>query len=274
MGPRRPRQRLNDRSVKRRLPWARSIEEGGGVTSRAHVRAWERLAERDALGAVLTPFEGGDASPESLAAFWATGVADIEHVMALLGGLGCARSGGAVLDYGCGLGRLTAALAAHFDRAVGVDIAAPMLARATALSADPKVSFRQIERGEPIALPGEQFALVLSLITLQHLGRREIETTLRALAAVVAPHGVLHFNLPDDGTSTWRRSLQDRLPDALFYRLRPMKMRGLPREQVVALLRSSGLVIVDVRAEETGALRYTAVSSAGSSEAEACRQRT
>ena len=34
------------------------------------------------------------------------------------------------LDFGCGVGRLTQALAEHFERVAGVDIAASMIARA------------------------------------------------------------------------------------------------------------------------------------------------
>lgn len=44
--------------------------------------------------------------------------------------LGHPRERGVALDFGCGVGRLTRALAAFFDRATGVDISSSMIEEA------------------------------------------------------------------------------------------------------------------------------------------------
>ena len=50
--------------------------------------------------------------------------------------LGVTVSRGRALDFGCGAGRLTRALAARFESVVGVDVADAMLDKARALNAD------------------------------------------------------------------------------------------------------------------------------------------
>ena len=59
-------------------------------------------------------------------AFFANGRAEIADVMAYVAGLGVNLQRGRALDFGCAIGRLTQALGAQFDEAVGVDIAAVM----------------------------------------------------------------------------------------------------------------------------------------------------
>ncbi len=55
-----------------------------------------------------------------------------------------------VVDIGCGNGRFTRALAAHFPTAVGVDVSPPAVARAEAESAGtPGVAFRVLDVTEP-----------------------------------------------------------------------------------------------------------------------------
>ena len=67
-------------------------------------------------------------------AFFATGEAEIAHVLAVADGLRPVARTGRALDFGCGVGRLTRALGTRFERAVGVDISEAMVAQARRLN--------------------------------------------------------------------------------------------------------------------------------------------
>src|SRR5580765_7408952 len=93
-------------------------------------RTWEELGRRDAFWAVLTQAEnkGNRWNPEQ---FFRTGRDEITALIAELEALHLNVRRGDALDFGCGVGRLTQALADHFERVTGVDIAATMLDLAT-----------------------------------------------------------------------------------------------------------------------------------------------
>lgn len=65
--------------------------------------------------------------------FFATGETEVAEILARGHELGVPRSTHDALEFGCGLGRITRALAARYDRVVGVDISTEMLERARAL---------------------------------------------------------------------------------------------------------------------------------------------
>ena len=96
-------------------------------------RNWEEFGRDDPLWAVLTEptRKGGRWDP---AEFFATGEGEIAELMADLDRLGIAVQRGRALDFGCGAGRLTQALAGQFERCDGVDIAASMVAEAERLN--------------------------------------------------------------------------------------------------------------------------------------------
>src|SRR6202051_2161263 len=91
---------------------------------------WESLAQRDALAAILTD-ESKSGGKWDVTEFMATGDAEIETVLQHLKAIGLQPDpGGAVLDFGCGVGRLTQALARRFQSLCGIDISVEMIASA------------------------------------------------------------------------------------------------------------------------------------------------
>src|SRR5438132_3030227 len=85
-------------------------------------RQWDRLGTFDPLGAILT--EGRQWQPDE---FFQTGRAEVEELMGHLRSLGLELPAGRALDFGCGVGRVTQALAEHFGSVHGVDIAPSMI---------------------------------------------------------------------------------------------------------------------------------------------------
>lgn len=99
------------------------------------------------------------------------------------------------LDFGCGVGRITQALAAHTDSVLGVDVSLSMLKEAevnlpTGLKS--KVTFKDAEEE---LRSGKQYDLVHSYIVLQHIPKAEGYKITRQLLTKISPGGVaaLHY---------------------------------------------------------------------------------
>src|SRR5271163_1555738 len=93
---------------------------------------WKTLGNLDPYYSVLTDpkFKLAKIDGPARDEFFATGVQHVDYLLdALKADFGFAPHGKA-LDFGCGVGRITKALAAHFDTVVGLDISPGMLAQA------------------------------------------------------------------------------------------------------------------------------------------------
>src|SRR6187431_1600952 len=89
-------------------------------------RHWERLGRDDPFWAVLTDPAKRDGAWD-LEQFYRSGVDELAAVLQHAGALGINVSRERALDFGCGAGRMTQAMAAAFERADGVDISRSML---------------------------------------------------------------------------------------------------------------------------------------------------
>jgi 2-polyprenyl-3-methyl-5-hydroxy-6-metoxy-1,4-benzoquinol methylase len=90
-------------------------------------QSWQSLGSDDPLWAILSDprAKGGKWSVDQ---FLRTGQTEIDRVFSWLHEQGLKEiKDGRALDFGCGAGRLTQALAKRFARCTGVDIAASML---------------------------------------------------------------------------------------------------------------------------------------------------
>ena len=157
---------------------------------------WESLAERDALYAILTDHRraGGKWNvPE----FMATGEAEMETVMDHLAGIGCTPNyAGKALDFGCGVGRVTQALAPRFTSCVGVDISPQMIDKARSLNRYAHCRYLA-NSGEQLPFADDSFSFIYSNIVLQHVPRRFSTAYLQEFVRVLAPGGILVFGVQD-----------------------------------------------------------------------------
>ena len=157
---------------------------------------WEGLARRDALSAILTD-DARTGGRWDLVQFMATGAAEIETVLGHLSRIGHPPdTHGTALDFGCGVGRLTQALARRFDSVVGIDISQHMILQAESLNHS--ANCRYIAH-TAARLPFEDasFAFIYSNIVLQHVPRRLAEDYLREFVRLLTPGGVLVFGVQD-----------------------------------------------------------------------------
>ena len=236
-----------------------------------HKEDWERLAEVDAMWAVLTApgRKGGRWDADE---FFATGETEVEHVVSTAAGLGLSRRERA-LDFGCGVGRLTRALGRRFEHALGLDISEGMVEQARRLNADvPACEFRVNAAPDLGSLESDAFDLVYSSIVLQHLPSvQDVDRYVAEFLRVTRPDGVVVFGVPRHIPFPW--SLQPRRRVYAVLRrlgvsepwllrktpLTPMRMTVVPEADVRALLAREGATLLQTEPIDEGpvqALRY------------------
>lgn len=240
------------------------------MTSLAAIRdAWEGLAEQDALGAILTdPSKTG--RRWDIADFMQTGEAEVETVFRYLAEIGHSPDpGGSALDFGCGVGRLTQAMARRFTSCIGVDISTEMIRNAQRLNQYAHCSY-QIVNGTQLPFADETFSFLYSNIVLQHVPKKFAVDYLREFERVLKPRGILVFGVQDsfaapDFSSRMVRvrhvlRIRSRLKTAFGRSCGDMQMHLLSERLVHSTLSKSS--VVDMRFTNTaakdfnGRLRY------------------
>ncbi|HWL89787.1 MAG TPA: methyltransferase domain-containing protein [Actinomycetota bacterium] len=227
-------------------------------------RHWDVLGKKDPLWAVLAS-DDKRGNRWQVDEFFATGQGEIEEVTKHVEALGVELDHGNALDFGCGVGRLTQALADRFEVVWGVDIAPSMIERANHYDRHPGTChYRLNERPDLQMFESESFGFIYSNIVLQHIEPRHQRSYLKEFVRVLAPGGVLVFQLPSERiereSGTWgrlRRGIRSAAPAPILNAYRRIRwgrralieMWGMPRDEVTGLLRGEGATILDVRAD-------------------------
>ncbi|HJP75566.1 MAG TPA: class I SAM-dependent methyltransferase [Pseudonocardiaceae bacterium] len=155
---------------------------------------WENLGRIDPLWAIMSDPErryGG----WDLGEFMATGEQSVRYLIDTARTHGMPLDG-RVLDFGCGVGRISNALAEQGLDVVGIDIAASMIEQAEELNSHrDRLRFVAYD-GNELPFPDNSFDAAVTLIVLQHCPPRVQVTALMQLQRVVRPGGLLIFQLP------------------------------------------------------------------------------
>jgi SAM-dependent methyltransferase len=177
---------------------------------RALQDVWERFGRLDPMLAVLTdPARAADGWSEE--EFFATGRTEVEATLEWIATLGVKPVGGPVLDFGCGIGRITRALAAQVGECTGVDIAPAMIERAQRGDGGGPGCRYVLNERDDLALFGDgTFAMVYSRLVLQHVPPGPQRRYLAELLRVLAPGGIAVLQLI---VGRAQLSAEERLPD-------------------------------------------------------------
>lgn len=161
-------------------------------------RHWDGFGRQDPFWAILAhPAYRGNRWP--LDEFFETGRVEVFAVMEDATGHGVPHARRRALDFGCGAGRLTQALADHFENALGIDVAPSMIALARAHNRHGERCRYEInDRPDLSRWPDSCFDLIYTGRVLQHMEPRYSTAYVREFVRVLAPGGYLSFDLPSE----------------------------------------------------------------------------
>lgn len=113
----------------------------------------------------------------------------------------------AILDFGCGTGRLTEFMAKDFERVIGVDISSSMIAQGKNRLKDLKnVEFLETD-GNLIQLPDKSVDFVFSYLVFQHIKNRQmVENAFKEIFRILNKKGIFKVLLRSDkqqNMSSW-----------------------------------------------------------------------
>jgi SAM-dependent methyltransferase len=157
---------------------------------------WDEFGKIDPLWAILTSPDrkGGKWDTEE---FFAAGRREIDHIMRRAEALTLPARRETALDFGCGVGRLTQALCAWFERCCGVDIAPSMIALARQHNTyGRKCEYFLNPDSDLQIFSDDVFDFVYSSIVLQHMEPRYSTSYIREFVRVLRPRGLVVFQLP------------------------------------------------------------------------------
>jgi SAM-dependent methyltransferase len=185
-------------------------------------QTWQMLGEDDPLWAILTDPDRRRGRWD-LDEFLARGEADVARYEGLLRDAGKAGAFGSVLDFGCGVGRLSLAWGRRAGSVTGVDISAAMIDRGRVVVARaPNVRLLVNATADLRQFADGTFDLAFSHICLQHMPWSLASSYIAEFGRVTAPGGFVAFQLPSRGPTrpSTRRRIMEALPPGMRSRYR------------------------------------------------------
>ena len=158
---------------------------------------WEYLAKKDPLWAILSePSKTG--GRWNVDEFFASGQHEIDNVFGYL-----ERQHrlpvdfDAAVDFGCGVGRLSRALAGRFAQVSGIDAAPTMIKRAQELNANrPHLEFVLNQEPRLSRFPDASISFAYTTLVLQHITYPESLAYVGELLRILKPGGIAMFHAP------------------------------------------------------------------------------
>lgn len=228
----------------------------------SHKKNWEDLGEMDPYWAILSDSER-QYGKWDVDKFLRTGEKEIQGLMELTGRLGYPKERKVVLDFGCGIGRLTKALANYFEKCCGVDISEKMILKARELSRlVTNCEFLVNDHEHLGRFPDNRFDMIYSNIVLQHMPSRSIiKSYVSEFVRTLKPDGLLVFQLLSYVPILYRLEPRRRLYDMfrsvgmdkrfLYEKLGlyPIRMNFISEQEVLAFLKEHGAKPIKVLAD-------------------------
>lgn len=216
---------------------------------------WDQFGRTDPLWAIRTS-AGKEGNKWRLDEFFATGQAEIQATFEHMASVGITVPRKAALDFGCGIGRLTQALAGRFEQTYGIDIAPSMIEQARQHNQHgDRCQYLLNEADHLGVFSNASFDFICSLITLQHMEPVYAKRYIGEFLRILRPGGVLVFQLPSERIGHRHRGLlkaafpgMTRLYRRWKHGQAPiMEMYATPRRDMVSFLESKQAPVLGVR---------------------------
>lgn len=183
-------------------------------------RDWDSIAKNDALWGIFSA-EGKRGGKWDVEEFFQTGVGEINKLVDKIKGMGIALNWENALDFGCGVGRLTQAMANYFEHCYGIDISPKMIEMANKYNKYGEKCTYIVNHSDNLTVfPSDFFDFIYSTITLQHIEPINIKRYIAEFIRTLRPRGLLVFQLMS---------------------FLPLRYRLQPRRRLYSLLNRLGL---------------------------------
>lgn len=229
-------------------------------------RNWHVLGKKDPMWAIITRADK-KGNKWNAADFFKTGENKIAQLFEFLKSNNITVNTGSAMDFGCGIGRLTQALASKFDYVAGVDIAESMIDLANKYNKYGDKCHYFLNTKDDLSLFSNQsFDFIYTVIVLQHMRPEYAKSYIKEFVRLLKPNGVCIFQVPSRYVGTpvtpirpsfWRRRYNDLVRFAkanfkwLFRNRAYMEMYGIEKEEMIAYLESLGVKIANVRPDDS-----------------------
>jgi len=238
---------------------------------------WNRFGTTDPLWSILTdPRKKGN--KWRVDEFFETGRKEIDSVMHCIDSLKITLQREKALDFGCGAGRLTQALAAYFNEVYGVDIAESMIGLAKKYNRyAERCKYILNEENNLELFENDSFDFIYSNIVLQHMKPKYSKTYIKEFIRIIKPNGLLVFQQPSREKNTktnmrliekFKENSKNFLPSIFIdlYRNKVltakedgpvMEMYEIKRKEIVNLVEENGATIVDILEDKNWSTDWT-----------------
>ncbi len=182
---------------------------------------WDQMAKEDPLWLICTDPDKKN-NKWDIDEFFMTGKREISVIAKYLKEIKSEPDySGHALDFGCGVGRLSQALAEKFNLVTGIDISREMINRANTFNKYPDKCRYLLNDAVNLAVFNDNtFDFIYSSIVLQHVPRGLISGYLTEFGRVIKPGGIILIQLPDRFKTA---SLMIRIQERLQLRIRLKK---------------------------------------------------
>ncbi len=213
---------------------------------------WNAMAELDPLWAVLSDPKKkfGKWDKEE---FFRDGRREANRVTLMCRENGIHISPGKMLDFGCGVGRMTRAFSEYFHSSVGIDVSGKMVELAKKFNADRLECEFVASASAALPFADSTFDFVFSVLVLQHLPKKSmILGYISEFIRVAKDGGVIVFQLTNE--VPFRQRIQGRrrlwsllsllqVPQSWLFKmfgLAPIRMNGVARKEVERFIEQGG----------------------------------
>lgn len=216
---------------------------------------WKKFGDSEPHWSVLTDpiYRRKNIDAEKIKQFYESGSPDIERVLNSLrrSGVNTANLSRA-LDFGCGVGRLSIALAEHVEKVIGIDLSPGHLAeacKAAKKSSANNIEFIQINSIDDLDRFCD-FDLVISLIVLQHNPPPVMAAIYRKLLKSLAVGGAAVIQIP-----TYIHNQRFDIDEYLRSETISMEMNTLPQWKIFEIISQMGCRPIEVREDNLTGMR-------------------
>lgn len=214
------------------------------MTDNSNQNQWDKFANKDAIFYIDTAVKNAEE-------FWNKGETSIKtYVLPKIQKHRIHTN--RCIDFGCGIGRYSFPLAAHFHEVVGVDISEQMLQKAKSIAHEKQISNTRFIHTNDLENLKKPVDFIYSVNVFQHIeDQNHIQEILQNLAKLLNGFAYIQF---DTRPQSLLYKIKKLLPDILLPRSQKRGIRRIRREPetIKEWLHKAGFTVIEEEYPQTG----------------------